>query len=738
MDGHLDETVHVICLKKFENNRRYKEQALQEIIAAVCAMLNSSGGKVLIHIDTDSKEITVEGSTFSHMSLVIRILEQSMISIIGTRQAISNMNFKTDQESIVVSVKKADFLITTNYNLYLPSETQVVLLSTVESPEHVKDDIMNRKFVLEPVQLGSHYKTFLKDKNCGFHESKNCQLKNLKADSSKRTTLADRMTGKGNKFSCYVSAFANHSGGHIYYGIRHDKVVEGELIRNEDDKSEITKKVEKAIKKMIWPQHIGQPKRGEHWEIFFELVIDENSNHIPSTFVVVIYIAPCLGGVFTEEPECYEMVDGKVQKMSVITWMKRISEPVELSEVDNFSSKIKRITWSSTKIRNICTLADQLLTQSVNNGKSIQTISVNLENSFPALIEVQLVVLSKKVMVGYRSGCFKMAEKLLREYTDLQTKTTEIGVFEAIRIYLQTAFYRATGVKGDSKALNTILPEALNQAERIAPGLVSAALHLLAATVISPLESKNDEVGHSVRALEHLQHVQDSPIVRADMEQRAHIILALLHLGCNISGELTKKDVDSESLEKAKSSVMAVRISIDEGNLMNIYREIQFNLVQSVLSYRCSQVQPDRKVSFLKQAFNFSKRAEYRAGKHGFSEMLNWARVCMALYTEDLVRIHFTFRSGTHSESKTHPKSGIHSESKTHPKSGIHSESKTHRKSGFYFESKTHRKSGIHSESKTRPKPEAYFESNTNPPQNFVIEINEEAETSACRKFASK
>ncbi len=155
MDGHFDETGHVIFLGKFENNKRYKEQVLQEIIAAVCAMLNSNGGKLVIHMETDSNDIPVEGFPFSKMSLVIRILEQSMISIISGTRTISNINLKTDQESTVVSVKKVDFLTTTNYNLYLPSQTQVVFVSPVESLEHVKNDIMNRKIVPQPVQLGS-------------------------------------------------------------------------------------------------------------------------------------------------------------------------------------------------------------------------------------------------------------------------------------------------------------------------------------------------------------------------------------------------------------------------------------------------------------------------------------------------------------------------------------------------------------------------------------------------------
>ena len=183
------------------------------------------------------------------------MLEQSMISIIGLNQTVSNINFKEDKESIVILVKKSDSisLVTTNYNLYLPSQSQVVQVSPLEPLEKVNEDIMNRKVVQEPVQLGSHCTIFLKGTNSGLLESKIVQLKHLKAGPSKRTKLADRMTGKDNKFSCYVSAFANYNGGHTYYGITDDGLVESELILNEKDKREITKKVGKAINKMIWP-----------------------------------------------------------------------------------------------------------------------------------------------------------------------------------------------------------------------------------------------------------------------------------------------------------------------------------------------------------------------------------------------------------------------------------------------------------------------------------------------------
>ena len=360
----LDETRHVIVLGKFENNKRYKEKIIQEIKVAICAMLNSNGGKAVIDFETDSNETPAGGSPFSQMLLVIRILEQSMISIIGLHQTISNIDFREDNESIIILVKKVDSPITINYNLYLPSQTQVVQVSPLEPKEKVKDYIINRKVILEPVQTGSHCQIFRKDAICGIRETKTVQLKHLEAQATKRTTLADRIVGKGNKFTCYVSAFANYRGGHIYYGIS-DGVVVGELIPS--DKIEITKKVEKAIKKMIWPEDVGQPKRTKQWDIFFEPVVDKDNKPIPSTFVIVIYIAACIGGVFTEDPECYEMVDEKIRKMSLATWKKRMLLPGRWTSGEEIPGSIPRIKCNSAE-------RPELLRKLVSNGYCVEEV----------------------------------------------------------------------------------------------------------------------------------------------------------------------------------------------------------------------------------------------------------------------------------------------------------------------------------------------------------------------------
>ena len=625
----VDETGHSIYFCKFESipaNRKYKEQKLNEIIAAICAMLNSNGGKVILYNEFKCKKVK------RLSSLVVRILEQSMISIIGLNQTVSNINFKEDKESIVISVKKADSLITTNYNLYLPSQSQVVQVFPSEPLEKVKDDIINREVVQEPVQFGSHCKTFAKGTNSSFQDNKSVQLKHLKAVASKRTTLADRMTGKGNKFSCYVSAFANYNGGHIYYGIRDDGVVEGELISNENDQSEIRKKVEKVINKMTWPKQIGQPTRGEHWEIFFESVKDENSKPIPSTFVIVIYIAACLGGVFTEEPECYEMVEGKVEKISFVTWKKRV---LQLDGVD-IPAAVQRIEWSSSATERRCTEAREVLMTAINNGKwEIFSKRAKLfEDKYPE-VEVKLMVLSRKVIASYRQGCLQKARLLLVDYDKLLSKANDPLIFEVIYLCLKAALKRA---EREFEAVSELLEGALLKADQLTPGIITAVTFSFAA--MNQTSGLNEDGPSSAelsrKVLEHLKYIPRSQ-VQVEMEHKAYIILATYHLGYDMSGKIIEKHVNQSKLETAKSSIMALNKSVCSGYSLSRYREVQFNMVQSTLYYRYAQVNPEKNEIFLEEAFQFSKKAQHLARASNFDEMVTWANVSVALYTEKLV-----------------------------------------------------------------------------------------------------
>lgn len=305
------------CLKSYtiENEK----QKLRETVVTVQAMLNGRGGQVRLDITTKeiSQLIFASKAKTKIKDSFIRKIEQQLGRTAGIQITSTNINFKVYTNKIIVEVIKTRAKIMNSYNLFLPTKTQVAVVTPLEPIERIRNNILRRKVVENETRLGSHCKIFIKGRDCGLREGKAVQIKSLKSTSSKCTTLADRMTGKGNKFSYYVSAFANCSGGNIYYGVNDDGVVEGETFSNFGSvTSHITRKVKNTITKLIWPPLIPQPKRGVNWEIFFEPVKDCNSRIIPSTFVIVIYIAPCLGGVFTEEPEYYEIIEGLVKN----TW----------------------------------------------------------------------------------------------------------------------------------------------------------------------------------------------------------------------------------------------------------------------------------------------------------------------------------------------------------------------------------------------------------------------------------
>ena len=621
----MDETEHQILMCKIVNttssvNKKYKENLLKEVITSICAMLNSIGGNVVLYNKCSCQLAT------SWFYFFIRILEQTLISILGSNQTVSHINFKDEKDRVVVAVNKADSLITTNYNLYLPSQTQVVQVYAWEL-DKVKSHILKRKYVREPVQLYSHSKEFFKDKNCGFHETKVIMSKNLKAEESKRTRLADRMTGKGNKFNCYVSGFANYWGGHMYYGIKDDGIVEGEYISNENV-NDITKKVDKALNKLIWPEEIGQPKRGEHWQIFFEPVLDKNSNPIPSTFVIVIYVAPCLGGVFTEEPECYEMVEGKVQKMSFITWKKRVC----FSDGIPIPPTIKRIGWSSSATERRCMKVDEVLTMTINNGNwnLFTKLAKSLEGKANE-VDVKLVISSKRVTACYRRGYFNKARIELNNYEKQMSKANDPLIFQVIYLYLKAALKR---LKREFEESELFLHEALTMVDQLPRGIVPAAI--LSSAAMHPGSNSLSPDVLCTKVLQHLSYAQISR-TREELEHKAFIILATFHLGYDISGKMFEKNANKSSFDTGKSSVMKLKKSICDGCPLSRYREVQFNLVQSMLYYRYSQMSKEKKKIFLEEAIHFSKKAQYLAKTFKFDEIIIWANISVALCTEALI-----------------------------------------------------------------------------------------------------
>ena len=418
-----------ISLKKTtaSTGKKYKETKMKEIIRSVCALLNTEGGDLVLNLN--------EKSTQDTMFSFVRMIEQRLVEIIGSVIMVSNTNFEIIDQKIILRVKKSNLLISTNYNLYLPTQTQVIPVQPNTQIEIVKQLITcDGERILHEIKIETHSRRFVQDQNCGLKENKGIQLKNPKAASSKCVTLADRM--KSNKLTCYVSAFANHQGGHIYYGIRDDGTVEGEIVTDKD-RDEITKKVGKTIGKMIWPQ---KPEKEKHWDIFFESVLDIHSRAIPSTYVIVVFVASCPGGVFIEEPESYKIsLDGKVEKMgfschplSAISCRKQ-----------EIPSLVQRCSWSSPRNQKLYEYANEQLMREINNGNwnEFTRKCKILEQECPESV-VRMAVLSKQVIAHNRRGQFSKAVEVLQQYKRSVPSCQDTLIFEVIGLYLEAALDR--------------------------------------------------------------------------------------------------------------------------------------------------------------------------------------------------------------------------------------------------------------------------------------------------------
>ena len=213
---------------KVEENKKFGDAKLNEAIQAVCALLNSNGGIIKLHSATKQ--------AFNYDKL-LRKFEQRIEGLVGSYESckkfqISPNSSDESHSELVCRVASSETFATLNYHLYVPHETQVNLIAPIESLNNIRSILTGAQLIEceQLIKLGSHRKVFIKGQNIGCPESKTEQFKKVKHEATKNTSIADRIVSKHNKFACTISAFANHRGGHIDYGIKDDGFVEGEII----------------------------------------------------------------------------------------------------------------------------------------------------------------------------------------------------------------------------------------------------------------------------------------------------------------------------------------------------------------------------------------------------------------------------------------------------------------------------------------------------------------------------
>ena len=615
---------------------------MKEIVATFNAVLNSNGGCV---------SFALQSGTTSNVQSLKRAIEQRLSGILGfsfMRDHIHPVSSRTDE--LVYTVEGAYRLCTMNYNLYIPTETQATAVPPKTPIADVKEMLPSQKCIVEMkqlVEIGTHCKEFVYEQNIGNPpvESKTVQFKELKAEKSKCVTLGDRMTNKANKFANYVSAFANHLGGHIYYGVQDDGVVKGELV---EDKEEITKKVSKAINKMVWPTECEGPKGGQHWGIFFEPVSDANGNAVASTFVIVVYIAHCAGGVFTEEPESYHVVRSEVKKMDYNTWRERIFQTT-------LPQNVARAQWTSERNKKFFYSVFEKAICLRNNGNLVgfNRFVQQLRQKYLSF-EVQLFILSQKAALSTWRGEFMKAHKLILKYDELCSKANVENslILNSVGLYAKSCLQRSLG---DFKKSDDLASLGLQNLEFVPLGLFSAWFYLHVATLVSTLayqENCEDRCAKIIlaemfdaKALEHANHVSGFWNSVAEVKQKIYIHIASLCLGWSMHGTMEVQAVVSpDDITRAKNCLMMVNKFILEGHALNSLRQTHYLLCQSSLFFRQSQLSTSTqqpRCSQLESSLRYAEKALNLALQCHFGEIVCYCRQQMACVTEEIVREGF-------------------------------------------------------------------------------------------------
>ena len=167
---------------------------------------------------------------------------------------------------------------------------------------------------------------------------------------SPQKSVADCITQDEYDLRQYVSAFANHQGGELYYGIASDGTIHGERMK-EIEIDDIQRIVEKKIESMVWPRHVDNIQK--FWTICF-LPVKHEEDADPR-YVIKISVDRCPGGVFVTDPESYYVVRNSVVKLAYSMWIARLegsstAEMLDKTDYREFTGKTNYINLNQINI----------------------------------------------------------------------------------------------------------------------------------------------------------------------------------------------------------------------------------------------------------------------------------------------------------------------------------------------------------------------------------------------------
>ncbi|XP_041370884.1 schlafen family member 13-like [Gigantopelta aegis] len=279
------------------------------VLQYACALLNSGGGVLQMnnvqHQSVQSKDLDMWWSG----------MECNFANILSGDDICNYFDFigNFDDPQLYLFVKSAEHLCTLDYHCRLPTETathdvsyrSVVKLLTRAGECGSLSDLP---------AIPSEY-AFRRTEDQLKQEGKQIQFKHLTSQSLSSKSVPEKIQ---HTVTRYISAFANHEGGHIYFGIEDSKaMVMGEIL-SPRDQEKTARSVEKKMKSFIWCDTSQKVQRGKHWDIKFFLVKECWPER---RVIVVVSVCRFPGGVFTSCPESFHVDSkGDVQAFTFQQW----------------------------------------------------------------------------------------------------------------------------------------------------------------------------------------------------------------------------------------------------------------------------------------------------------------------------------------------------------------------------------------------------------------------------------
>lgn len=312
------------------------------IMEKVCALLNSGGGILSMHI-SDCQTIPAE-DLHHRVDMFWKTLEPKLKDLAKPSDYNKVFDRHTGSSELLLFINSPRHLCSVEYNLYLSGDAETSEASHEQVVAFLKRPTgkkMRSSNVDVPLRgLLSLPEAFTFGKRCGFPESKEIQLKNYE------TAPILKNHSQREKVARHISASANTNGGQILLGIKDSGQVVGVNMK-ENDKDEIVHRVTSMIDDMIFPVI---PEKKVHWDIEFIPVF--GSETMGPRQVVVIKVAgmKSFGGVFKKRPKSYELQQDTIQLIEFKQWKERMLSGMDLwnesTAMNHICSKLKKVDLS--------------------------------------------------------------------------------------------------------------------------------------------------------------------------------------------------------------------------------------------------------------------------------------------------------------------------------------------------------------------------------------------------------